>query len=144
MKKCVQCRSSIEKMVPFIVCCGGTGKLSSLLKCLLSVSNVVHSIFNLINQWIMKCHSSVPNLSFISVYSGSVLKWEAVYHTKQRFVIAGGHSPQNSPIFGQKTRRASIINLLMAAAGFCLVLVGYLFIIFATPHPNWDRECSFF
>ena len=24
MKKCVQCRSSIEKMVPFIVCCGGT------------------------------------------------------------------------------------------------------------------------
>ena len=24
MKKCVQCRSSIEHMVPFIVCCGGT------------------------------------------------------------------------------------------------------------------------
>ena len=26
MKKCVQCRSSIDRMVPFIVCCGGTRK----------------------------------------------------------------------------------------------------------------------
>lgn len=23
MKKCVQCRSNIDKMVPFVVCCGG-------------------------------------------------------------------------------------------------------------------------
>ena len=28
MKKCVQCRASIDKVIPFIVCCGGTGKLS--------------------------------------------------------------------------------------------------------------------
>jgi len=27
MKKCVQCRSSIDKLVPFIVCCGGNRKL---------------------------------------------------------------------------------------------------------------------
>ncbi len=26
MKKCVQCRAPIDKMIPFIVCCGGTGK----------------------------------------------------------------------------------------------------------------------
>ena len=26
MKKCVQCRASIDKMLPFIVCCGGTRK----------------------------------------------------------------------------------------------------------------------
>lgn len=26
MKRCVQCRSSVESMVPFTVCCGGQGK----------------------------------------------------------------------------------------------------------------------
>ena len=28
MKKCVQCRSPIEKMVSFVMCCGGQRKFS--------------------------------------------------------------------------------------------------------------------
>ena len=31
MKKCVQCRESIEESIPFIVCCGGKGLLTFLL-----------------------------------------------------------------------------------------------------------------
>lgn len=31
MKKCVSCRASIDKVVPFVVCCGGTGKCHSAL-----------------------------------------------------------------------------------------------------------------
>ncbi|XP_070491410.1 E3 ubiquitin-protein ligase mind-bomb-like isoform X1 [Chironomus tepperi] len=31
MKKCVQCRTSIEQMVPFSVCCGSTGTIAKVL-----------------------------------------------------------------------------------------------------------------
>lgn len=30
MKKCVQCRAQIERMVPFSVCCGGAGNVSEV------------------------------------------------------------------------------------------------------------------
>ncbi|PRD31921.1 UNVERIFIED_CONTAM: mib1 [Trichonephila clavipes] len=30
MKKCVQCRAQIDKVIPFIVCCGGTGMFTSI------------------------------------------------------------------------------------------------------------------
>ena len=29
MKKCVQCRATIEEIVPFIVCCGGKGETAT-------------------------------------------------------------------------------------------------------------------
>lgn len=30
MKKCVQCRTQIEEMVPLIVCCGGKGVIEKV------------------------------------------------------------------------------------------------------------------
>ncbi|GAB6022111.1 E3 ubiquitin-protein ligase mib1 [Chamberlinius hualienensis] len=30
MKKCVQCRAQIDKVIPFIVCCGGTASMSTI------------------------------------------------------------------------------------------------------------------
>lgn len=32
MKKCVQCRTQIEEMVPFSICCGGTGVIEKVNK----------------------------------------------------------------------------------------------------------------
>jgi len=32
MKKCVQCRTSIEQMVPFSVCCGSTGTIAKVVQ----------------------------------------------------------------------------------------------------------------
>lgn len=31
MKKCVQCRTSIEQMIPFSVCCGSTGTIAKIV-----------------------------------------------------------------------------------------------------------------
>lgn len=34
MKKCVQCRTAIEQMIPFSVCCGSTGTISKVVHCM--------------------------------------------------------------------------------------------------------------
>ena len=45
MKKCVQCRASIDKVLPFIVCCGGTGKCtSSIENCRLAATSISHIV----------------------------------------------------------------------------------------------------
>ena len=70
MKKCVQCRESIEEFIPFIVCCGGKG----LLTFLLYLIGRLHSGHNLLPKTgeflgvAIGCdHQITPRISIIAV-----------------------------------------------------------------------------
>lgn len=50
MKKCVQCRTQIEEMVPFTLCCGGEGSTSKVSKCSLTIIGQNFSNFLLLQR----------------------------------------------------------------------------------------------